>query len=203
MMESYAIPEEREANAIAVIGYCSGEGHLEIFRAELPGTVAESPRGHNGYGWDAIFIPDGHNRTYAEMDHDELEQVSVRRIVASKFFNAVIKQHFIYSEIPPAVADDSQDSEENELDLGELRKLIAHHFDEDELHTLCFDMGIKFDSLRGETLDGKARELVAYCNRTLHLSELLQACREARPKANWDALESSPTTQSGNASSQN
>jgi hypothetical protein len=190
MMQAFDLPEEREAVAPAVIGYCSSEEHLEIFRSEVPGRIAEMPRGEGRLGWDAIFIPDGHQHTYAEMDPEELEQVFVSRIAASKFFNTIIKQQFQYSEVPFAVAEDVETSDIPDADLGQLRKLIARYFKEDELNTLCFDLGIDFDSLKGETIDGKSRELVAYCDRTLHLPELIEACREARPKVAWDAFQS-------------
>jgi non-canonical purine NTP pyrophosphatase (RdgB/HAM1 family) len=72
MMQAYVLPEERDAVAIAVIGCSSVEGHLEFFRSEVPGMIAESPRGNSSFGWDAIFIPDGHNHTYAEMESEEL-----------------------------------------------------------------------------------------------------------------------------------
>ena len=42
------------------------------------GTILESPRGSGGFGYDALFLPDGHERTYAEMSSDEKNAVSHR-----------------------------------------------------------------------------------------------------------------------------
>jgi XTP/dITP diphosphohydrolase len=42
-------------------------------------VVAIAPRGTNGFGWDAIFIPDGETRTFAEMTGAEKDARSHRR----------------------------------------------------------------------------------------------------------------------------
>jgi len=62
--------------------------------------------------------------------------------------------------------------------VKELRSLLIESFDLEELHSLCFDLDINFDSLAGSTIDSKARELIAYCQRHLRLSDLLAACRQ-------------------------
>lgn len=57
----------RSATAACVFGYFDGE-RLELMRGELHGTIAEHPRGSNGFGWDAIFCPDGFDgKTRAEL----------------------------------------------------------------------------------------------------------------------------------------
>jgi hypothetical protein len=43
----------------------------------------------------------------------------------------------------------------------DLRLILSLHFDLEEFRTLCFDLGIDFDNLRGEGKEAKARELVA------------------------------------------
>jgi hypothetical protein len=69
--------------------------------------------------------------------------------------------------------------------VKELRSLLIESFDLEELHSLCFDLGINFDSLAGSTIDSKARELIAYCQRHLRLPDLLAACRQHRPHIAW------------------
>lgn len=57
----------RGATAACVFGYYDGE-RLELLRGELHGTIADHPRGVNGFGWDAIFCPDGYDgQTRAEL----------------------------------------------------------------------------------------------------------------------------------------
>jgi len=52
---------------------------MRMGMGEVKGTIAESTRGENGFGWDVIFIPDGHDRTYAEMSSSEKNAISHRR----------------------------------------------------------------------------------------------------------------------------
>jgi len=60
--------DDRDAVAACVFGYYDGE-QLKLLRGELHGTVADHPRGTNGFGWDAIFCPDGFGGlTRAEMN---------------------------------------------------------------------------------------------------------------------------------------
>jgi XTP/dITP diphosphohydrolase len=42
------------------------------------GVILETPRGDGGFGYDPVFLPDGHERTYAEMDAAEKNAVSHR-----------------------------------------------------------------------------------------------------------------------------
>ena len=72
--------------------------------------------------------------------------------------------------------------------LSAIRQLIIDHFDESELRTLCFDLGIDYESLPGRGKAEKARELIAYCLRTNELEDLLQACEKARPKVAWPQI---------------
>ena len=69
--------------------------------------------------------------------------------------------------------------------LSALRQLIVKHFSESELRTLSFDLGLDYESLPGREKSEKARELIIYCVRTNELTDLLQACKKARPKVEW------------------
>lgn len=73
-----------------------------------------------------------------------------------------------------------------ETNLIRLRMMLDKHFDKSELKTLCFDMGIDYDSLNGENKSDKARELVAYCDRRRTIPDLVTKCRELRPKVSWE-----------------
>jgi len=69
--------------------------------------------------------------------------------------------------------------------LTELRQQITEHFDGEELRTLCFDMGVDYDTLRGEGKEAKVRELVAFFERRGAIAELVRKCSEQRPNAVW------------------
>ena len=63
--------EDRTARAECVFGYYDGE-HLELIMGGLEGSIADHPRGESGFGWDAIFCPDGYGgKTRAEMTPSE------------------------------------------------------------------------------------------------------------------------------------
>ncbi|MCE4628478.1 MAG: XTP/dITP diphosphatase [Desulfurococcales archaeon] len=50
----------------------------KVFTGETCGTITYSPRGSGGFGFDPIFVPDGENRTYAEMSVEEKNIISHR-----------------------------------------------------------------------------------------------------------------------------
>jgi len=68
----------RSATAVCAIAYCDG-GEVVSARGEVAGSIAPSPRGSGGFGWDAIFVPDGGSRTFAEMASAEKDRISHRR----------------------------------------------------------------------------------------------------------------------------
>lgn len=72
--------------------------------------------------------------------------------------------------------------------LSLLLKQIEQSFNNDELRLLCYDLGINYENLPGETRSQFARELILHCQRTGRLSDLIQVCRELRPNASWPSL---------------
>jgi non-canonical purine NTP pyrophosphatase (RdgB/HAM1 family) len=60
--------------AEALISYALFDGkRLHFFDGRTAGSVAKSPRGREGFGWNPIFIPDDSNKTFAEMvDEDRM-----------------------------------------------------------------------------------------------------------------------------------
>jgi XTP/dITP diphosphohydrolase len=74
---------DRAAFAATALGYCDENGS-QVFYGTVDGKVAEKPRGENGFGFDAIFIPNGSNKTFAEMTSDEKDLFSSRAIAATK-----------------------------------------------------------------------------------------------------------------------
>lgn len=73
------------------------------------------------------------------------------------------------------------------MDLANLHELINHYFNEEELKTLCFSLSppIDYESLEALGKAGKARELVAFCNRHERIDELNNKCKELRPRTDW------------------
>ncbi len=63
--------EQRRGSFVAVLCVAWPDGHQEMFRGEVEGDVVWPPRGTQGFGYDPIFQPDGHQRTFGEMTSDE------------------------------------------------------------------------------------------------------------------------------------
>jgi XTP/dITP diphosphohydrolase len=69
---------DRRVRAVCVLGICAD--HVsEVVEGAVEGTLAASPRGTSGFGWDAIFIPTGEQRTFGEMTAAEKDACSHRR----------------------------------------------------------------------------------------------------------------------------
>ncbi|MEN0040670.1 MAG: RdgB/HAM1 family non-canonical purine NTP pyrophosphatase [Pseudomonadota bacterium] len=61
----------REGYFCAVLCLCWPDGHAEYFRGEAHGHLIWPPRGDSGFGYDPVFRPLGHERTFGEMTADE------------------------------------------------------------------------------------------------------------------------------------
>lgn len=69
--------------------------------------------------------------------------------------------------------------------LSDLRRGIVESFNVNELRNLCADLGVEYESLDGEGLESKVRELISYLNRRGQLPELVAYCVTARPNYAW------------------
>jgi len=65
------VPERRTARFVSVLCLAWPDGHTETFRGEVEGTVVWPPRGTSGFGYDPVFQPAGHDRTFGEMTAQE------------------------------------------------------------------------------------------------------------------------------------
>lgn len=87
---------EKETNRRAVaslaIGFHDG-GKPRLFIGESKGVIAREIRGDNGFGWDRVFIPDGYNQTFAEMDPSVKDSMSHRGKALSKL-NDFLKNNY-------------------------------------------------------------------------------------------------------------
>lgn len=76
---------ERKARFVCCIALVYPNGEEYIFKGEIKGFISETPRGHQGFGYDPIFQPEGHNRTFAEMSQQEKDAISHRSKALKKF----------------------------------------------------------------------------------------------------------------------
>ena len=75
---------DRQARATTVFGYHDGTA-CHVFTGTVVGIIPEMPRGSQGFGWDAIFQPQGSTRTFAEMTAEEKDRFSMRRLALEQF----------------------------------------------------------------------------------------------------------------------
>ncbi|RXH00632.1 MULTISPECIES: RdgB/HAM1 family non-canonical purine NTP pyrophosphatase [Bradyrhizobium] len=65
------IPAKRTAHFVSALCVAWPDDHLEQVEARVDGTLVWPPRGTAGFGYDPMFLPDGHSRTFGEMDSIE------------------------------------------------------------------------------------------------------------------------------------
>jgi XTP/dITP diphosphohydrolase len=58
---------QRSAHFVSALCVAWPDGHLEEVEARADGTLVWPPRGSAGFGYDPMFLPDGHTRTFGEM----------------------------------------------------------------------------------------------------------------------------------------
>jgi XTP/dITP diphosphohydrolase len=64
-------PDRRKAQFVSALCVAWPDGHTEEFEARVDGTLVWPPRGDQGFGYDPMFLPDGHTRTFGEMPSEE------------------------------------------------------------------------------------------------------------------------------------
>jgi XTP/dITP diphosphohydrolase len=64
-------PNGRKAHFVSALCVAWPDGHHEEFEARVDGVLVWPPRGDKGFGYDPMFLPDGHNRTFGEMPSEE------------------------------------------------------------------------------------------------------------------------------------
>jgi len=77
-----------KAKAICTVGFCDGK-NIYTKEAEVFGEISISPKGARQFQWDTIFIPNGQNKTYAEMSIAEKNLISQRQIAFKDLFSII------------------------------------------------------------------------------------------------------------------
>jgi len=62
---------KRTGRFVSVLCLATPEGETSFYRGEAPGVLVWPPRGNLGFGYDPVFRPDGHTRTFGEMPAEE------------------------------------------------------------------------------------------------------------------------------------
>jgi XTP/dITP diphosphohydrolase len=87
--------EERAARFVCVIALADpSTGELKTFEGVCEGRLAHAPRGTGGFGYDPVFIPEGHRQTFGELP-DEVKQELSHRARAFRRARAFLRERFL------------------------------------------------------------------------------------------------------------
>lgn len=75
---------EREAYFESVIVFYHPQQGFKLFKGVVQGSISGEARGSGGFGFDPIFIPEGHDRTFAEMPTEVKNTLSHRSMAFRK-----------------------------------------------------------------------------------------------------------------------
>jgi len=77
LLKNLTDKENKAARFVTVITL-SWKGHYHQFEGTVEGIIIDDKRGTNGFGYDPVFVPEGHERTFAEMTMQEKSELSHR-----------------------------------------------------------------------------------------------------------------------------
>ena len=77
LLENLSGQADRKARFRTVIALIFG-GKEYQFDGVLDGTITDTPHGGGGFGYDPVFVPDGYDVTFAEMDSEAKNAISHR-----------------------------------------------------------------------------------------------------------------------------
>lgn len=92
LLNELAGRRNRAARFRTVIALSDPGGSVQTVAGECPGVIIDEQRGTNGFGYDPLFVPDGHAETFAELPSDVKNRISHRA-------DALRKAHAAWSEL--------------------------------------------------------------------------------------------------------
>jgi XTP/dITP diphosphohydrolase len=82
---------DRRAFFVAALSLAWPDGHVEIFRGEVHGSLVWPPRGTKGFGYDPMFLPEGGTLTFGEMEPQAKHAISHRAVAFRKLIDACFR----------------------------------------------------------------------------------------------------------------
>ena len=76
---------DRRAQFRTVVAWMDEDGTERTFEGVCRGRIIEEERGAGGFGYDALFVPDGHTQTFAELSAAEKNRISHRARALQRF----------------------------------------------------------------------------------------------------------------------
>lgn len=81
---------DKRAHFVCALALAAPGAETEIFEGRAYGAIEFPPRGQFGFGYDPIFLPEGHRFTFAEMDPHAKHAISHRAKAFDKFVKAAL-----------------------------------------------------------------------------------------------------------------
>lgn len=85
---------DRSAQFLAYTAMAVNGVLVESWRGSVMGSIAEEPRGENGFGYDPIFLDQGSSHTFAELDPARKNELSHRHLAWTQAFE-YLNQHYL------------------------------------------------------------------------------------------------------------
>ncbi|MBL8665803.1 MAG: RdgB/HAM1 family non-canonical purine NTP pyrophosphatase [Candidatus Odyssella sp.] len=79
---------DRRAKFVAALALAWPDGRCDVFEGEVEGALVWPPRGARGFGYDPMFVPDGHAITFGEMEPARKHEMSHRARAFAKLVKA-------------------------------------------------------------------------------------------------------------------
>jgi XTP/dITP diphosphohydrolase len=79
------LPSDRTAHFVSALSLSWPDGEDQIFEGRAFGEVVWPPRGTLGFGYDPMFLADGEEQTFGEMDPVAKDKMSHRARAFEKF----------------------------------------------------------------------------------------------------------------------
>jgi len=77
---------DREARFVCCMAFAGPDGSCKTFTGYISGMIGRRKKGFNGFGYDPVFYPSGHDRTFAEMSDSEKDSLSHRGKALKKLY---------------------------------------------------------------------------------------------------------------------
>lgn len=80
---------DRSAHFVCTLALCWPDGETALFEGRVAGHLTWPPRGILGFGYDPVFVPDGYDQTFAEIEPEAKHAISHRAEAFKKLVNAL------------------------------------------------------------------------------------------------------------------
>lgn len=85
-------PAQRHAQFVCVLCLAWPDQHTECFEGRIDGTLVWPPRGERGFGYDPVFVLEGQDLTFGEMDPEKKHAISHRAVAFEKLVDACFRR---------------------------------------------------------------------------------------------------------------